>query len=147
MGGASPGQYVLPVGPQAQPDGLLVLGSGPTRDEVKAQEQLSGLMGKEMVAALEEAGIQKDRLLVANAYACMPREPRREAEERLAVACCRPLLRHFTDALPAETPTLLAGKWAQLAMTGKEKGLFAGRGFVDMKWSLQDATLSSKQEE
>lgn len=138
---------MLPVGSTRSPDGLLVLGSGPTRDEWKAQEQLTGLMGKEMTAALEEAGIQKDRLLVANAYACTPKEPRREAEERLAVACCRPLLLHFTGALPVDTPTLLAGKWAQLAMTGKEKGLFAGRGFVDMKWSLQDAALSSKQEE
>lgn len=128
--------FVLPVGPKTSPDGLLVLGSGPTRDEVKAQEQLSGLMGREMVAALEEAGIQKDRLLVANAYACMPKEPRRDVEERQAVACCRPLLRYFTDALDAKTPTLLAGKWALLAMTGKEKGLFNSRGFVDMRWDL-----------
>ena len=127
---------MLPVGPRKTPLGLLVLGSGPTRDEVKAQEQLSGLMGREMTAALEEAGIQKDRLLVANAYACMPKEPRRGVEERLAVACCRPLLRHFAAALPATTPTLLAGKWAQLAMTGSEKDLFKRRGFVDMKWDL-----------
>ena len=112
------------------------MGSGPTRDEWKAQEQLSGLMGREMVAALEEAGIQKDRLLVANAYACMPKEPRRDVEERAAVAACRPLLRSFTDKLDPATPTLLAGKWAQLALTGSEKGLFKKRGFVDMKWAL-----------
>jgi uracil-DNA glycosylase family 4 len=115
---------------------LLVLGSGPTRDEVKAQEPLAGYAGKEMVATLEEAGIQKDLILVANAYACTPKEPRQDKEERLAVACCRPLLRHFVAALPATTPTLLAGKWARLAMTGKEKGLFSNRGFVDMKWDL-----------
>lgn len=114
-----------------------MLGAGPTRDEVKAGEPLSGHMAKELLATLEEAGIQKDRLLVANAYACMPKEPRQDKEERLAVACCRPLLRHFTAGLPATTPTLLAGKWAQLAMTGKEKGLFSSRGFVDMKWDLQ----------
>lgn len=123
-----------------------MLGSGPTRDEWKAQEQLVGMMGKEMVAALEEAGIQKERILVANAYACMPKEPRRDVEERLAVACCRPLLRHFTAALPATTPTLLAGKWAQLALTGSEKGLFKKRGFIDMKWDLQSG-LSTKVEE
>ena len=139
--------FVLPVGPKTSPDGLLVLGSGPTRDEVKEQEQLSGLMGREMMAALEEAGIQKDRLLVANAYACMPKEPRRDVEERAAVACCRPLLRHFTDALPVTTPTLLAGKWALLAMTGREKGLFNSRGFVDMKWDLSVRPKDEPQEE
>lgn len=125
----------------------MVLGSGPTKDEVKAQEQLSGMMGREMVAALEEAGIQKDRILVANAYACMPKEPRRDTEERLAVACCRPLLRHFTAALPVETPTLLAGKWAQLAMTGSEKGLFKKRGFVDMKWTLGSGLHTAEETE
>lgn len=124
-----------------------MLGSGPTRDEVKAQEQLSGLMGREMVAALEEAGIQKDRLLVANAYACTPKEPRRDSEERRAVACCRPLLRFFTGQLPPETPTMLAGKWALLAMTGREKGLFTTRGFVDMKWDLQSGLSTQQTEE
>ncbi len=127
---------MLPVGPKHTPAGLLVLGSGPTRDEVKAQEPLAGYAGKEMVAALEEAGIQKDLLLVANAYACTPKEPRQDKEERLAVACCRPLLTSYTSRLPPETPTLLAGKWALLALTGKEKGLFNSRGFVDMKWDL-----------
>jgi hypothetical protein len=102
-------------------------------------------MAQEMLATLEEAGIPKDKLLVANAYACMPKEPRRDVEERLAVACCRPLLKSYTDKLDPQTPTLLAGKWARLAMTGKEKGLFANRGFVDMKWDLQ-AGLSSKVE-
>lgn len=142
--GTSPGQYVLPAGPKS-PDGLLILGSGPTRDEVKEQEPLSGHMAKEMLATLEEAGIQRDRLLVANAYACMPKEPRQDKEERLAVECCRPLLAHFLSALPAETPTLLAGKWAMLALTSREKGLFAGRGFVDMEWTLADSALSSKE--
>lgn len=103
-------------------------------------------MAQEMLRTLEEAGIPKDQLLVMNAYACMPKEPRRDVEERAAVACCRPLIRSYTDSLPTETPTLLAGKWARLAMTGKEKGLFANRGFVDMKWNLQSG-LSSKAEE
>ena len=134
------------MGPTAPAVGLLVLGSGPTRDEWKAQEPLAGLMGREMVAALEEAGIQKDRLLVANAYACMPKEPRRDVEERAAVAACRPLLRSFTDKLPPTTPTLLAGKWAQLALTGAEKHLFKRRGFVDMKWDLSSGLHSTAEE-
>lgn len=113
-----------------------MLGSGPTKDEVKAGEQLSGLMGREVAEVFAEAGLDKDKLLVANAYACVPIEPRRDTEERAAVRCCRPLLRYYVDRLPPETPTLLAGKWAMLAMTGREKGLFATRGFTDREWTL-----------
>ena len=35
------------------------MGGGPTRDEVKQQEHLAGMMGKEMAATLEEAGIER----------------------------------------------------------------------------------------
>lgn len=127
---------MLPLGPTCNPAGLLVLGSGPSRDEVKAGDPLESLTGREMRAVLQEAGINSEKLLVANAYACSPIEPRRDTEERRAVQACRPLLKHYTDKLPPETPTLLAGKWAMLALTGKEKGLFATRGFVDADWSL-----------
>lgn len=94
------------------------------------------MMAKEFLAVLEEAGLRRETLLVANAYACMPNEPKRDVEERKAVNCCRPLLEKYTKALPPETPTLLLGKWALLATTGREKGLFSSRGFVDQKWSL-----------
>lgn len=127
---------MLPVGPTRNPEGLLVLGSGPTRDEVKAGEQLSGMMGREMSEVLLEAGIQKEKLLVANAFACMANEPQRDTENRRATEACRPLLRYYTDKLPPGTPTMLAGKWAMLAMTGREKGLFSTRGFRDDAWTL-----------
>jgi hypothetical protein len=40
--------------------------------------------------------------------------------------------------LDSATPTLLAGKWAMLAMTGREKGLVKNRGFVNQKWRIGD---------
>lgn len=113
-----------------------MLGSGPTRDEVKAGEQLSGLMGREMTDALLEAGLEKDKLLVVNAFACTPNEPQRDSENRAATLACRPLVRYYADKLPPETPTLLCGKWAMLSMLGREKGLFATRGFRDDNWNL-----------
>jgi uracil-DNA glycosylase len=126
---------------------LLVLGSGPTRDEVKAGEQLSGMMGREMSEALLEAGIQKERLLVVNAFACTPNEPQRDTENRAATLACRPLVRYYTNKLPPETPTLLCGKWAMLSLTGTEKGMFATRGFRDDKWTLQSPLKKDEKED
>lgn len=97
------------------------------------------MMGKEMAATLEEAGIERSKLLIATAYACMAEEPKRLKDERAATNACRPLLLQQLAQTPPATPTLLAGKWALLAMTGKEKGLFTTRGFVDKKWRLTDA--------
>lgn len=134
-----PQNFLLPTGPRHNPVGLLVLGGGPTRDEVKQQEHLAGMMGKEMTATLEEAGIERSKLLIATAYACQAEEPKRLKDERAATNACRPLLLQQLASTPADTPTLLAGKWALLAMTGKEKGLFTTRGFVDKKWRLTDA--------
>lgn len=94
------------------------------------------MMGREMNEVLMEAGLQKERLLVINAFACTPNEPQRDTENRAATLACRPLVRHYVDKLPPETPTLLCGKWATLSLTGREKGLFATRGFRDDKWSL-----------
>ncbi len=124
-----------------------MLGSGPTRDEVKQGEQLSGLMGREMTETLEMAGIDKSKLLIANAFACVPNEPQRDTENRAATIACRPLLRYYTNRLPAETPTMLAGKWAMLAMTGCEKGLFATRGFRDDKWDLTTQLKANEVQE
>lgn len=124
-----------------------MLGSGPTRDEVKAGEQLSGLMGREMTDALLEAGLEKDKLLVVNAFACTPNEPQRDTENRAATLACRPLVRYYADKLPPETPTLLCGKWAMLSMTGRDKGLFATRGFRDDKWDLTTPLKTETEED
>lgn len=99
-----------------------------------------------MDEAMLEAGILRDRLFIAYAWACQPHEPRKELEERKAVECCRPLLQQAVGKLPATTPTLLAGKWAMLAMTGREKGLVKNRGFVNQKWNIGDPLKSEEIE-
>ena len=114
---------------------------------MKQAEPLSGLTGREFDEALLEAGIRRDRLFMVNAFACTPIEPQRDTENRQAVECCRPLVRHYLSKLPAQTPTLLAGKWAMLSVTGREKGLFATRGFVDREWTLAQAVDKSKKED
>lgn len=99
---------------------------------------MSGPVGRDMNEALLEAGVLRDRLFIAYAWACQPHEPRKEVEERKAVECCRPLLAAALARIPADTPTLVAGKWAMLAMTGREQGLVKNRGFVNSKWRIGD---------
>jgi uracil-DNA glycosylase len=112
------------------------VGGGPQSEDVRNYEPLSGQTGKELQSAFDEAGIKRERLFLAYAYACPAVEPRRIKEERAAVLACKPLLMHFLGKLPVTAPVLACGKWAQLALTGREKGLFSQRGFVDMKWKL-----------
>lgn len=95
-------------------------------------------MGKEMNEALAEAGIKRESIMVIHAYACQATEPRRDRDERKATIACRPLVGHLIQNLSVHTPVMLAGKWALLSMTGKEKGLFNTRGFVDAKFTLKD---------
>lgn len=123
------------------------MGGGPSRDEVKQQEHLVGMMGKEMLGALQEAGIEREKLLIVHSYACMATEPKRDKEERAATNACRPLMRKLVEQLPRSTPTLLAGKWALLSLTGKQKGLFTTRGFVDMKWKVTDGAKEAEQKD
>lgn len=139
-----PHDIVLPVGPTA-PEGLLVLGGGPTRDDVRDGEPLSGLAGREMDEVFVEAGIRRDRLFIANAWACLAHEPRKEKEEREAVKCCRPLLWSYVGKLPVTVPVMLAGKWAMLALTGREKKLMAKRGFIDAKWTIGKPLVDDKE--
>ena len=105
---------------------------------MKQSEPLSGQVGKEMQEAFDAAGIDRSKLFIANAYACPATEPRRERDERAAVLACRPLLFHFLKQLPLGTQTLACGKWAKLALTGNEDGLFSKRGFIDQKWYIKE---------
>lgn len=90
-----------------------------------------------MNEALVEAGIDRSKLLIANSWACLAPEPRKEKDERKAVECCKPLLWSRVGELPVTTPVMAAGKWAMLALTGREKGLMSRRGFVDLEWVIE----------
>lgn len=134
--GGKPKDFLLPERKQ-QPVGLLVLGSGPTPEDIQRQDPLTGNMGKELLATFDEAGIKRETIQIVHAYACTPTKLRKDKDERAAVTACRPLLLSALKHLDPATPTMLAGKWATLALLGKEKGLFDSRGFTDRKWSLQ----------
>lgn len=113
-----------------------MLGSGPTRDDVKQGEALSGHMGKEVRAALDEAGIRREEILVLHTYVCTAKEPKRDKEEKAATLACRGLLWKALGKVGMHTPMMLSGKWALLGVNGKQEGIFNSRGFVDATWTI-----------
>lgn len=140
-----PANFVMPVGPIV-PDGIMVVGGGPTRDDVKQGEVINPTSptGRELEQVLAEAGLARDRLLVVPTWACQGHEPKKDVEERAATVACRPLVMAALRARPSLTPVLLCGKWAKLSVTGKEEGLFANRGFRDDEWRVDEHTPSGR---
>ena len=108
---------------------------------------MEGHRNQELRDALDEAGINKDRLLVTHAYACTPPALTKDKFERAAVAACRPLVQHTIKDLLLSTPVMVAGKWALLSLTGSEKHLFNTRGFIDMKWVVTDSKEVTNEKE
>lgn len=124
-----PVQPVMSEGP-ANPIGVLV-GESPGREEVERGRPFVGKTGEALDEELRLAGIDRSKLLVINAICCKPKEPKKENEMREAVNCCRPaFLAQIAHLNPATIHWLVMGKWAGFAVTGKDKKLIGGRGFI-----------------
>lgn len=132
-----PKQPVLPVGPKV-PDAVLV-GDVPSREDARQGEPFSGPTGQQLDDLLADAGLQRERLLLINAVACVPTEPRTAKAIRKAVSCCRPFVRQVLRALPKDIPTVLMGAAAVASVTGQTKGAAAARGFIDYEFDLSKA--------
>lgn len=128
---------VMPVGPRV-PDAVLV-GDVPSREDVRNNEPLSGPTGKQLDDLLFDAGLQRERLLLINAVACLPTEPRTAKAIRKAVNCCRPFVRSVLRALPKDIPVALMGAAAVQSVTGQTKGAAAARGFIDYEFDMTKA--------
>lgn len=126
---------VFAVGPE-RPYGVLIAES-PGGEEVAQGEPLVGPTGRELNRVLLDAGLVRERLLLINAVACKPVEPKTEADMRRAVVACQPLFWAQLVRVAAETPTLVCGKWAHFAAFGVEKGVMKRRGFVNKKSALR----------
>lgn len=140
-----PSNFVKPTLPD-RPLGLVVVGGGPSHQDVKDGEILGGMVGRELDGVLAEAGLERSALAWIPAWACQGFEPRKETDERQAVECCRPLVAQSLAKYDKRIPVLLAGKWAQRSVDGREQGLFANRGFRDDKWQIGDPLRKDKDE-
>lgn len=107
---------------------MVVESPGPI--EVEEGEPLRGLTGQAFESELANVGLDRDRLVLINAIACKPKEPKTQADMSHAVKCCQPLFWYQLRHVDPTTPTLICGKWAALAACSTSKGVLAGRGFV-----------------
>lgn len=127
--------FVPAVGPSRSPKGVIV-GESPGRMEVEQGEPFVGPTGQELNAALFDQRLMREDLLLINAIACKPKEPKTEADMRHAAQACQPLFWHQLRNVPVDTPTLMCGKWAVFACLGATKEIASYRGFPDFTWTL-----------
>lgn len=108
----------------------LVVGEAPSREDVEKQEPFSDRAGEELREMLEKVGAERQYTAFIHAVACMRKQPEKDPEMRKAIACCAPLFHLQMKVLqPLVNGTLAVGKWAAVALTGKEKAIGAVRGF------------------
>lgn len=110
--------------------GVLV-GEGPGNDEVAEGRPFVGRTGKWLDECLDEVGLDRARLVVLNATACIPPQGlKTDANMGQAAKACRPLFDAQYAAFKL-LPTLAMGKWAGFAAnSGKALSVETGRGFV-----------------
>lgn len=128
--------FVRAVGPSRSPRGVIV-GESPGRMEVEQGEPFVGPTGQELNAALFDQRLMREDLLLINAIACKPKEPKTEGDMRHAAQACQPLFWYQLRNVDPSTPTLLCGKWAVFAALGKTVEIASYRGFPDFTWSLR----------
>jgi uracil-DNA glycosylase family 4 len=115
----------------------VVVVESPGSDEVRDREPLVGRTGAELNAALLDYGLVREKLLLINGIACMPREPNTEADMKAAVVACSKLFWSYLEGV-SHLPTLICGKWAHFAACGTlpKKGIASARGFIDTDYRL-----------
>ncbi len=124
-----PNRPVRGVGPD-KPIGLLV-GDAPSSDDSDIGSPLQGMTGQQFDDELLAVRLRRSQLFIINAVACHPVfGGKQEQMMGQAVKCCRPAFLAQIAHLPPDIHTLAMGKWADLAVSGKKRGVAKSRGFV-----------------
>jgi DNA polymerase len=114
----------------AHPVGVLV-GEGPGSDEVDKGRPFVGRTGQWLDARLTENGLDRNKLVVMNATACMP--PKGLKSDQNMGHAAKACLPWFAAAYAPykDLPVLAMGKWAGAAANGgKAITVETGRGFI-----------------
>lgn len=124
------GAPVQPVPAEGPKDAQAVLvGEAPNRDEAENGRPFTGPAGQVLDEELLKVGLLRHKLLAINAVACRPQKYD-DALMRKAVACCASVFAAQLANVPATAHFLAMGRWAVLALTGQERGVMGGRGFL-----------------
>lgn len=131
-----PTRYTLGEGP-ADAVGIFI-GESPGRDEVDRGRPFVGATGQQLDESFLAVKLNRAKLFVVNAIACLPRLPKSEADMRRAADLCRPALLAQLQSLDSadKLPVFCAGKWATYGLTGSIKGIKTHRGFI-VPWKLK----------
>jgi len=131
-----PAKAVMGEGP-LDADGIFI-GESPGREEVERGRPFVGATGMQLDESFVAAKLNRARLFIVNAIACLPRLPKSEADMRRAADCCRPALIAQLERLKNvnELPVFCAGKWAVYGLTGDFRGMKTQRGFIK-EWDFE----------
>lgn len=112
----------------------IVLHDAPSQRDTDEGTPLSGPTGDKFDEALEAANLKREELLIFNAIACQPKEPRDEKEMIKAIECCA-YMREYYFSFAYDAPRLIMGKWANEAVgfTRALEGKAGARGFLYAK--------------
>lgn len=141
-----PNNPVLPVLSTESPIAVMVGGYQYPGDSSPVSDRSAA--GREVLESMRLAGLDPRRVLMVNAVACEPKYPFRPRELKAATVACRPLLHHYLDRAHPDTPTLVMGKVAQMALAKlgkKESSITASRGFIDDTWRIERGTGNSDE--
>ncbi len=106
--------------------GLMVIGEGPGRDEDLAGRPFIGRSGKLLEQLiLEEAGLARSEVYIANVVKCRPPNNRDPHPEE--ITACRPYLERQVE-LVAPAVVLTVGNFATRALLGTSEGVTRLRG-------------------
>ncbi len=114
--------------------GVLV-GESPGRDEAERGRPFVGPTGGALDDKLLEVKLRRSDLFILNAMCCQPPLGKTLMQMRQAADACRPSVIGQLAKLRTGFHVLSMGKYAKYSLTGKQKGLKNGRGFL-REWSL-----------
>lgn len=137
----APHQPVLGEGPVSARG--VFLGESPGRDEAERGLPFVGPTGRELDDLLLQVKLKRADLFILNSMCCPPPMGKTLGDMKKAADCCRPSVIGQLRKLTRDFHVFAMGKWASYSITGSNKGLIKGRGFLD-EWSLDITTAAEK---
>lgn len=122
----------LPKNAIEQVPNAVLVGEGPGHEEVRKGIPFKGKTGKELDNDLRNSKIDRRRLAIFNAMACLPPKVKTDGMLGKATKACQPFF-NWQWKPYKHLPVLAMGKWAGAAInSGHAIGVDKGRGFVRM---------------
>lgn len=117
-------KHGIPVPSELRGKRLVLCGEAPGYDEEAEGRPFVGASGHLLSNFLKQEGYQRDRLSIVNALSCRSPKNISPADQKKAVACCKPRLDKELRALGQDLFIIAAGKVSILFLSGKKGSIF-----------------------